>query len=278
MFESCSNVRRTAAVTCLVLASMVLPAAAFGRQQSDPRQQEQQRPPTPAPAKAPEKSWSVRMTKAAPHTFTVKARDAALPEIAGEISRQLKIPFTLSPLLEKQRVTLDFGGLNLEATLRMLAPQAYIDYVTGGDDPEPHPLAVYLQGANERPPAATAAVHGNSEAILIEGNTEDGLDDQAQKKDEDPLTVTFSNNLLSVRAHKQPLSVVLYKVAQEMGVPFELRYESPQIVDVEFTNYSLEQALKSLSPEVRFYYRLDLQTFQAQPLRMVLVAPAPMKS
>lgn len=218
------------------------------------------------------------MTKAAPHTFTVKAKDAPLPEITGEISRQLKIPFTLSPLLEKQKVTLDFGGLNLEATLRMLAPQAYIDYVTGGDDPEPHPLAVYLQGANERPPSATAAVHGNSEAILIEGNTEDGLDDQAQKKDEDPLTVTFSNNLLSVRAHKQPLSVVLYKVAQEMGVPFELRYESPQIIDVEFTNYSLEQALKSLSPEVRFYYRLDLQTFQAQPLRMVLVAPTPMKS
>jgi len=81
-----------------------------------------------------------------------------------------------------------------------------------------------------------------------------------------------------VRAHKQPLSVVLFKIANEIGVPFELRYESPEVVDVEFSNYTLEQALRSLSPEVRFYYRLDLQTFQAQPLRMALVAPASLKS
>ncbi|PYS85505.1 MAG: hypothetical protein DMF67_00710 [Acidobacteria bacterium] len=182
--------------------------------------------------------------------------------------------------MERQKVTLDFGGLNLEATLRMLAPQAYVDYVLGGDDPEqPKPLAIYLQGLNERPPSLTASVRGNSEAVLIEGNTEDGSDEQAQqKKDEDPLKVTFANNLLSVRAHKQPLSVVLFKIASEVGVPFEMRYESPAVVDVEFSNYSLEQAVRSLSPEVRFYYRLDLQTFQTQPLRLLLAAPAPPKS
>ncbi|PYS79051.1 MAG: hypothetical protein DMF66_04070 [Acidobacteria bacterium] len=186
----------------------------------------------------------------------------------------------MSPLVERQKVTLDFGGLNLEATLRMLAPQAYVDYVLGGDDPEqPKPLAIYLQGLNERPPSLTASVRGNSEAVLIEGNTEDGSDEQAQqKKDEDPLKVTFANNLLSVRAHKQPLSVVLFKIASEVGVPFEMRYESPAVVDVEFSNYSLEQAVRSLSPEVRFYYRLDLQTFQTQPLRLSLAAPAPPKS
>ena len=181
--------------------------------------------------------------------------------------------------MEKQKVTVDFGGLNLEATLRMLAPQPYVDYVTGGDDPEqPKPLAVYLQGANEHPPSSTASVRGSSEAILIEGNTEDSTDGQAQTKEEDPLKVTFANNQLSVRAHKQPLSVVLFRIANEIGVPFELRYESPEVIDVEFSNYSLEQAVRSLSPEVRFYYRLDLQTFQAQPLRMVLVAPASLKS
>ena len=273
--------RRTAAATRFVLALMLVPAAVYGRQQPALAQQSQQTvTPRPAdPAKVAQKSWSVRMSQAAPHTFTVRAKDAGLSEITREISRLLKVPVSLSPLLEKQKVTLDFGGLNLEATLRMLAPQAYIDYVTGGDDPEqPRALAVYLQGANERPPSMTASVRGNSEAILIEGNTEDNTDGQAQKKEEDPLTVTFANNLLSVRAHKQPLSVVLYRVASEMGVPFELRYESPEVIDVEFTNYSLEQALKSLSPEIRFYYRLDLQTFQAQPLRMVLVPPRSLKS
>ena len=219
------------------------------------------------------------MSRAAPHTFTVKARDARPADIAGEISRLVKAPVSLSPLVERQKVTLDFGGLNLEATLRMLAPQTYIDYVTGGDDADqPRPMAIYLQGMNERPPPLTATVRGNSEAVLIEGNTEDDTEDQSQKKEQDPLKVTFANNLLSVSAHKQPLSVVLFKIANEIGVPFELRYESPEVVDVEFSNYSVEQAVKSLSPGIRFYYRLDLQTFQAQPLRMVLAAPAQLKS
>ena len=277
--------RSPTAVPCIFLVLLFSPAAALARQEGAAPQPARQpaprtrQPQTPADGKAAEKGWSVRMSKAAPHTFTVKAKEARLAEVAGEISRLLQVPVTLTPLMEKQRVTLDFGGLNLEATLRMLAPQPYVDYVLGGDDPDqPKPLAIYLQGANERPPSQTAAVRGNSEAILIEGDTEDGTDGQAQKKEEDPLKVTYANNQLSVSAHKQPLSVVLFKIANEIGVPFELRYESPEVIDVEFSNYTLEQALRSLSPEVRFYYRLDLQTFQAQPLRMALVAPASLKS
>ena len=229
-----------------------------------------------AAAKPPEKPWSVRMSKGAPHTFTVKAKEAPLSEITGELARLLKVPVTLSPVMAKQKVSLDFGGLNLEATLRMLAPQGYIDYVAGGEGgDEPKPLALYLQGANERPPSTTAAVRGNSEAILIEGDTEEGTDGEAQKKreEEDPLRVTWANNQLSVRARKQPLSVVLFKIASEVGVPFELRYESTELVDLDFQNYPLEQAFRSLSPGVRFYYRLDLQTFQVQPLRMALLPP-----
>jgi hypothetical protein len=284
MFEVSSTRRSPAAVSCLILVLLLSPAAIFGKQAAAAPQSAQPAPPpqagpqAPADGKPAEKSWSVRMSKAAPHTFTVKAADAKLSEIAREISRLLKVPVTLSPLMEKQRVTLEFGGLNLEATLRMLAPQSYIDYVTGGDDPDqPKPIAVYLQGMNERPPALTATVRGNSEAVLIEGNTEDDTNGESQKE-KDPLKVTFANNLLSVSAHKQPLSVVLFKVASEIGVPFELRYETPEVIDVEFNNYSLEQAVKSLSPGIRFYYRLDLQTFQAQPLRMVLVAPTQLKS
>lgn len=279
MSESFSKRRRSTAVSCFILVLMISPAAIFAKQETAPAPQNAQTR-SAADARAAEKNWSVRMSRAAPHTFTVKARDARPADIAGEISRLVKAPVSLSPLVERQKVTLDFGGLNLEATLRMLAPQAYVDYVLGGDDPEqPKPLAIYLQGLNERPPSLTASVRGNSEAVLIEGNTEDGSDEQAQqKKDEDPLKVTFANNLLSVRAHKQPLSVVLFKIASEVGVPFEMRYESPAVVDVEFSNYSLEQAVRSLSPEVRFYYRLDLQTFQTQPLRLLLAAPAPPKS
>ncbi|MET0648886.1 MAG: hypothetical protein ABW208_19930 [Pyrinomonadaceae bacterium] len=217
------------------------------------------------------------MTKSAPHTFTVKAKETPLSEITEELARVTKVSVTLSPVMAKQKVSLDFAGLNLEATLRMLAPQGFIDYVAGGEGgDEPKPLALYLQGANERPPSTTAAVRGTSEAILIEGDTEEGTDNEAQRKreEEDPLRVTWVNNKLSVRARKQPLSVVLFKIASEVGVPFEMRHESAELIDVEFQNYSLDQAFRSLAPGVKFYYRVDLQTFQVQPLRLALLPPA----
>lgn len=223
--------------------------------------------------RAQAKAWSVRMSKAAPHTFTVKAADASLAEVAGEIAKLAKVSVTLSPVMQKQRVTLDFGGLNLDATLRMLAPQPVVDYEAGGDDPQPRPLAIYLQALNERAPAPSAEVRGNTEAILIEGDTEAGSAeaDERKKKEEESLKVTYANNQLSVRAKRQPLSVVLSKVASEVGVPFDLRRDVPQVIDVEFDNYPLDQALRALSPAVRFYYRQDLQTFQIQPLRLALL-------
>ena len=276
MLEKFYGSRRAFVVTGFALALLTASAQIFAAQKPDGASQ---KAGAAAEAKPGEKPWSVRMSKGAPHTFTVKAKEANLTEITAELSRRLNAPITLSPLMSKQRVTLDFGGLNLEATLRMLAPQAYVDYVAGGDDPQPKPLAIYLQGLNERPPSLTDAVHGTNEAILIEGDTEEGTDSAEQKKkEEDPLRVTYANNQLSVHARKQPLSVVLYKIANEVGVPFELRYDTSDLVDVEFTNYSVEQAVRSLSPAARFYYRLDLQSFQVQPLRITLAAPSAPKS
>lgn len=232
-----------------------------------------------ADAAQAKQAWSVKMSKSAPHTFTVKAVDAKLPEVAAEISKLARVPLTLSSLMQKQRVSLDFGGLNLDATLRMLAPQAVVDYELGGDDPQPRALAVYLQGLNETPPAPGPEMRGSSQAIMIEGNTEEGTErEEPKKEEEDPLKVTYSNSQLSVHARRQPLSVVLYRIATEMGVPFDLRHESLQLIDVEFNNRPLDQAVRSLSPEVRFYYRQDLQTFQIQPLRVALVSPAAARS
>jgi hypothetical protein len=280
MVESLFSRRRVLPAAGLALGLALLPATVFAQQQGGAQTK-------PAPAAAPPqtaarpaaKPWSVRMSKDAPYTFTVKAKETALPEITTELSRLLKVPFTLSPLLSKQKVTLEFGGMNLEATLRMLAPQSYVDYVADGSG-EPKALAVYLQGMNEPAPSVNATVRGTSEAILIEGDTEEGTDSEAQKKkeEEDPLRVTWLNNQLSVRARKQPLSVVLFRIASEVGVPFEMRYESAELVDVDFQNYPLDQAFRSLSPGVRFYYRVDLQTFQVQPLRLALLSPASAKS
>ncbi|HYH84386.1 MAG TPA: hypothetical protein VEX60_02825 [Pyrinomonadaceae bacterium] len=285
MFEKLSNWRRAIAIYGFTLALLIAPASIFATQKANSPAQTgspaSEKKTTPAVEPTAQKDWSVKMSKNAPHTFTVKAKEVKITEITGELSRLLKVPVILTPVVEQQRVSLDFGGLNLEATIRMLAPQSYVDYVAGGNDAaQPKPLAIYLQGFNERPPSATATVKGTSQTILIEGDTEEGTDSEAQKKKEkeDPLRVTFANNQLSVRAHKQPLSVVLFRIADEVGVPFEMPYESPEIIDIEFDNYSLEQALRSLSPGVRFYYRMDLQTFQTQPLRLALVAPSAAKS
>jgi hypothetical protein len=279
MLESLFSRRRVLPAAGFAFALALMPASIFADQKAGATKPA---PAAPQPAaKAAEKPWSVKMSKGAPYTFTVKAKEAALAEITGELSHLLKVPFTLSPLMTKQKVTLEFGGLNLEATLRMLAPQSYVDYVAGGDGgDEPRALAVYLQGLNEAAPAMNASVRGTSEAILIEGDTEEGTDSEEQKKkeEENPLRVTWANNQLSVRARKQPLSVVLFKIASEVGVPFEMRYESAELVDVEFQNYPLDQAFRSLSPGVRFYYRVDLQTFQVQPLRLALLSPASAKS
>jgi hypothetical protein len=275
MVESLFNWRRALPAAGFALAAAFAPASLFAAQQAGagpkPAGAEQAQPRPAA------KSWSVRMSRDAPHTFTVKAKESPLAEVAAEISKLTKVPVMLSPVLAKQKVTLDFGGLNLEATLRLLAPQGYIDYMAGGEGgDEPKPLALYLHALNERPPSNTAVVRGTSEAILIEGDTEEGTDSEAQRKreEEDPLRVTWANNQLSVRARKQPLSVVLFRIASEVGVPFEMRHESAELVDVEFQNYPLDQAFRSLSPGVRFYYRVDLQTFQMQPLRLALLPPA----
>lgn len=265
---------RALASFALAAALLAVPPAAAASVQAGQRTPAAQAPSSPAKGARP---WSVRMSQAAPHTFTVKAKEAPLPEVAAEFSRLLKVPVTLSPLLSKQRVSLDFSGMNLEGALRLLAPQAYVDYVAGGDAGQPQPLAVYLQGFNERPPSLTATVKGNSEAVLIEGDTEEGVGDEEErrkKEAESPLRVTFERRQLSVRARKQPLTVVLFRIASEIGVPFELRWESPEVVDVEFDNYSVEQAVRALSPAVRLYYRIDLQSFDVQPLRLALVAPA----
>jgi hypothetical protein len=284
-----SSRRRELLVFGLAAALLAAPLAvhaaplrqgAAGGQKPAPAAQKPQpaaQKPQPAGQAKDARPWSVRMSQAAPHTFTVKAKEARLSEIVGEFSRLLKVPVALSPLLDKQNVSLDFSGMNLEGALRLLAPQAYVDYVAGGDLAQAQPLAIYLHAMNEKPPSLTATVTGTSEAILIEGNTEEGFEDggtERKKEEEEPLRVTFAQNQLSVRARKQPLTVVLFKIASEIGVPFELRWETPDVIDVEFDNYTIEQAVRTLSPGVRLYYRLDLQTFNVQPLRLALVAPA----
>ncbi|HEY0083907.1 MAG TPA: hypothetical protein VGB61_14030 [Pyrinomonadaceae bacterium] len=177
--------------------------------------------------------------------------------------------------MQRQRITQEFEALPLEGALRLLAPQVYVDYELSGDGTPPKPVGIYLQGMNEQPPAEASVVKGDSEAILIEGNTEDGLEATNVKDDDNsPLRVRVEKNQLSVKARKQPLTAVLYEIASKVDIPFEMKYESTELVDVDFNNFTIEQAVRTLSPNIRLYQRTNLTSYEVRPLRLVLVSPA----
>ena len=221
-------------------------------------------------------AWSVKVTKKEPVSLSLSAKNGRLTEIAAEISQRLKVPVILTGLMQQQNVTQEFEALPLEGALRLLAPQVYIDYELSSDgSKQPKVIGIYLQAMNEPPPAEAAVVKGDSQAILIEGNTEDGMD-AANGEDEEkqPLHVSVEKNQISVRARKQPLTAVLYEIASKVDIPFEMKYESTELVDVDFNNYTMEQAVRTLSPNIRLYQRTNLTNYEVRPLRLVLVPPA----
>jgi hypothetical protein len=221
-------------------------------------------------------AWSVKVTKKVPVSLTLVAKNGRLTEIAADIGQKLKVPVILTPLMQQQSITQEFEALPLEGALRLLAPQVYIDYELSSDgSQQPKVVGIYLQGMNEAPPAEAAVVKGDSQAILIEGNTEDGLDaSTAADEEKQPLHVTVEKNQISVRARKQPLTAVLYEIASKVDIPFEMKYESTELVDVDFNNYTMEQAVRTLSPNIRLYQRTNLTNYDVRPLRLVLVPPA----
>lgn len=281
-----------------MMAALVL-GVAFGAagaraQQPSPTPQQTTTPPTPAPADdakqptaaadprepaaAAKPGFTLRVTKQGPlRVYKLVAKNAKVSDIAADLSRQIGAPVQLSPLMQRQRVTVEFSNLDLEAALRFLAPVPLVDYVAGGADAasgQPKPLAVYLYAVNEAPPALNETVKSSSEAFLIEGHTEEGTEEYEKQKKEEPLEITFANNRLSVRAEKQPLSIVLIKVAGALGIPFELNHNVTEVVNLNFQQYPVDQAMRSISTSVHFFYRADLSTSEKYPIRLSLSASA----
>ncbi len=233
----------------------------------------------------PRGAFRLTMVSQFPLTFTLQAKDAPLTEIAAEFLRLLKVPIKLSQLMSRQRVTLAFKELALEAAMRQLAPQPIFDYVVTGDyGKAPECLAIYLNAINEPLPAPDASIKNKSQTIVFAGEVGEDDDEMAAQKPEaeTPLKVTVEKNLISVRAKKQPLVTILSEIASVAGISFEVKFERPanrqpavhhsdELVDVSFSNYTVEQAVRSVSPAVRFYYRTDLSNFVTKPLHIVFV-------
>jgi hypothetical protein len=160
----------------------------------------------------------------------------------------------------------------LEPAMQQLAPQVFIDYeIDTAAGKSPRPLGIYLQGYNEPPPAENAVVKGNSDVMVIEGDTEDTGEAKDKDDKEQELTVKYEKGELSVIARKQPVIVVLYAIANELGIPLQVTNEVVDPISVNIQKSSVESALQQLNQNIRLYVRADLMTQERRPLRIVLV-------
>ena len=207
--------------------------------------------------------------------ISLKAEKAKMSEVAQELSKQLKVPVFLGPERQNELVTIEFSELTLEPALQLMSPTVYVDYeIETGSGAPPKALGIYFFDANQSEPPLTAVVNGSTQSMLIEGNTEDGVEpetDEAKKKlEEQPLRVEFKDNLLTVKAKKQPLALVLLKIGEELGIPVDIQEQNAAVVDAEISKLPVEDVVRQLSPHIRLYLRADLTRAERRALRIVL--------
>ena len=211
--------------------------------------------------------------------LSLKAEKAKLVDVSQELSKRLKVPVFLGPALEKQMVSVEFNELTLEPALQLLAPAVYIDYeVNMATAAPPQPIGIFLYADNQSEPPVNAVVPGNTQSLLIEGNTEEGVEPQSEedkkKQEEQPLRILFEKNHLSVKAKQQPLSLVLLKIGEQLGIPVEIGYSSTDTVSTEINKLPVEDVIRQLAPNILLFVRADLQHSDRRALRLVLYDPA----
>ncbi|HEY7785315.1 MAG TPA: hypothetical protein VIB00_11335 [Pyrinomonadaceae bacterium] len=220
-------------------------------------------------------SFALKTKKGQIASLSLRSKEAKLSDITAELSKRLKVPVFLSAVMQKQQVSVDFNELTLEPALQLLAPQVFIDYQVSGA--QQVPLGIYLWGYNEVPPAINSVVPSSTQALLIEGDTEDGVEPKTEEErkrlEEKPLRISLLNNNLTIHAKQQPLMLILLKVGEELGVPVEIKDEPRELITTDIVAVPWEDAIQRLSPNIRIYVRADLMRLDRRPLRMVLMAP-----
>jgi hypothetical protein len=207
--------------------------------------------------------------------LSLKAEKAKMSEVAQELSKRLKVPVFLGPQRQNELISIEFSQLTIEPALQLMSPSVYVDYeIDTGSSGPPKPLGIFFYDANQGEPPLTAVVTGSSQSLLVEGNTEDGVepetDEEKQKLEELPLRVTYLNGLFTVKAKKQPLSLVLLKIGEEIGIPVDIQDQNVEIVDTEISKLPLEDIVRQLSPNIRLFMRVDLTRAERRALRLVL--------
>jgi hypothetical protein len=76
-----------------------------------------------------------------------------------------------------------------------------------------------------------------------------------------------------VKAKQQPLTLVLLKIGEELGIPVDIQEQNIAIVDKEISKLPVEDVVRQLSPHIRLYVRADLTHAERRALRLVLAEP-----
>jgi len=231
------------------------------------------------PKNAPKPAFSLSVKTKPILNISLKAEKAKLSEIAEALSKRLKIPVLLGSTMEAEQVSTEFSELMLEPAVQLLAPSVYIDYeIITGSSGAPRPLGIFFYGSDQGEPPLTAIVHGSTQSMLIEGDTEEGVEPQTEEErkrlEEQPLKINFQNNFLSVKSKKQPLVLVLLKIGEQLGIPVDIQYQPAEIVDLELNKMPVEDAIRRLSPNIQMFVRADLTRSERRVLRLVLPEPA----
>jgi hypothetical protein len=263
-------------LSALVCLALFTAAVAQNPATGETKQASKESKPADEPAAKP--PYAVKIKTRPILNISIKAEKAKMSEVAQELSKQLKVPVFLGPERQNELLTIEFSELTLEPALQLMSPTVYIDYeIDTGSGAPPKALGIYFFDANQGEPPLTAVVNGAMQSMLIEGNTEDGVepdtDDEKKKAEEQPLKVAFKDNLLTVKAKKQPLQLVLLKIGEELGIPVDIQETNVAVIDAEFSKLPIEDLVRQLSPHIRLYLRADLTRAERRALRLVLAEP-----
>lgn len=196
------------------------------------------------------------------------AERVRVADIASELGRLLRVRVVVGPAVADELATVDLVNTPLEAALPALAPGAFLDYEVRQGSP-PAPRVIYLLGPGDPAPPSNRTERGTSDGLLITGHTEEPVDGPA-----DALTVAGDAHSLTITAKQQPLSLVAIAVGEALGVPVDVTFEPPGLVDVSLQNQAAEYVVTSISPYLSLHVRLDLLRMERTPLKLVVAGPA----
>jgi hypothetical protein len=266
-------------VTCIFLFRTIAPGQEKEKPSVDSKSDSKVEQPKQPAEKPKEKLGFTLSVKTNPIlNISLKAEKVKLANIAAELSKRLKTPVVVGPSLQHEVVSIEFSALTLEPAMQLMAPAVYIDYeIETNGNTAPKPLGIFFYDATSVEPPITASIQSSTQSMLIEGDTEDGVepqtDEDRKKLEEQPLRIQFSENKLSVKARKQPLVLVVLKIGEELGIPVDIQFETEDLVDVEINKMSVEDAVRKLSPNIKLFLRADLLHAERRALRLVLTDP-----